>query len=536
MVCSLCGNEIKDGEKFCSVCGSPAGEEIIAPIMENKTKVEKVKIPKVPKMPKIEKPAKSKQDDSNIEIKEEIQVNEEVENKESIPVIDTSIYERPVTPKKNKQTSVSNNKTTLMIIMGIILIVLVIVIIILFIMIDKLSDKKDEKETIVTEETTDTSAVVEQPQIKEDIEEPVEEKEYIIAETNEADYLSEQVIDKTKYNFYKSGIKDFGFGYPASLFNSEYKSFDEAEGHYGTVIQEIHFSGSDGSFVNFVLSERTDSSTIEGMLTNAYAFERSFITDPMDLVYEENDNYGQVVMRGFTDDSKSAGTFNMTKVDDEYVMQMKLYYPQADSQEMADAIDYYIQSMYENCSFNKLSSIDLANADEVVVEDNSEYADDAVGYSEHGWTVAYFNYMQEIGIPTDYTEYPYASLIYVNDDKIPELLLEGNCEAVGYRLVTYKNGKVDVIDTNRLSVDYIERGNLVRNSSGHMGYYSENVYCIKDGKWKLIYEDSGSMDDDIPNSKYDDIFYEAYNNGTIGSLGERWDYEYMIDYLWDIDG
>lgn len=42
------------------------------------------------------------------------------------------------------------------------------------------------------------------------------------------------------------------------------------------------------------------------------------------------------------------------------------------------------------------------------------------------------------------------SLIYVNDDDIPELVLDGMVEASGCLILTYKDGYIDVLQTSRL--------------------------------------------------------------------------------------
>lgn len=103
-------------------------------------------------------------------------------------------------------------------------------------------------------------------------------------------------------------------------------------------------------------------------------------------------------------------------------------------------------------------------------------------YIAEEWAQAYAAYLD---LDRDAGQFTY-SLIYVNDDDIPELVLDRGYEAGGCQIITYYEGEVDVLQTDRLYFDYIERGNLLCNSSGLMGLYYDDVYTITDGKWCCI--------------------------------------------------
>ena len=133
--------------------------------------------------------------------------------------------------------------------------------------------------------------------------------------------------------------------------------------------------------------------------------------------------------------------------------------------------------------------------------------------NDTAWADAYHDYLIDFERMTDDNDYDGLemrsySLIYVNDDDIPELVMEGSSEAVGNLIITYNNGSVDELQTSRLYFDYIERGNLLRNSDGHMGGYYDYIYTIKDGRWETLeygeyyVEDNSVMWDD------DDLIYE----------------------------
>lgn len=97
------------------------------------------------------------------------------------------------------------------------------------------------------------------------------------------------------------------------------------------------------------------------------------------------------------------------------------------------------------------------------------------------WQDAYTDYLNVHGGEND----TYA-LIYVNDDNIPELVIDSGVEASGCRILTYGAGKVNVLTTRRLGVTYIQRGNRLCNSDGSMDSYFDDVYEIRDGRWVCI--------------------------------------------------
>lgn len=101
------------------------------------------------------------------------------------------------------------------------------------------------------------------------------------------------------------------------------------------------------------------------------------------------------------------------------------------------------------------------------------------------WKQAYLNYLGE----DNYTDNCTYSLIYVDDDNIPEMVIDSGIEAGGCQILTFHDYVLDVWQSARLNVTYIERGNLICNSDGNMGFYYDNVYTIQDGKW--VYVDGG---------------------------------------------
>ena len=123
------------------------------------------------------------------------------------------------------------------------------------------------------------------------------------------------------------------------------------------------------------------------------------------------------------------------------------------------------------------------------------------------WNQAYLNYLEE----DNYTDNCTYSLIHVDDDNIPEMVVDTGFEAGGCQFLTFHDHVLDVWQSARLNVTYIERGNLICNSDGNMGYYYDNVYTIQDGKW--VYVDGGICGDGPDGVQFDengdylDFFY-----------------------------
>lgn len=96
---------------------------------------------------------------------------------------------------------------------------------------------------------------------------------------------------------------------------------------------------------------------------------------------------------------------------------------------------------------------------------------------------AYEKYVEESsGMQESFT----FSLIYVDDNEIPELVAYGDCEAFGTKICTYYQGEVHEQQFSRLGYTYLEKENLICNDAGHMGVYYDYVFTIENGEFVLI--------------------------------------------------
>lgn len=142
------------------------------------------------------------------------------------------------------------------------------------------------------------------------------------------------------------------------------------------------------------------------------------------------------------------------------------------------------------------------------------------------WQVAYAAYIEE----DPYGDENTYSLIYVDEDDIPELVIDTGYEAGGCEILTFYNGEIDVLQTDRLTFFYIEKQNLLNNAAGHMGFYYDYIYSIENGKW--VDKATGEYWEYWPEGAetYDDIVFEYEWNGK--RVGEE-EYEESTNAVFD---
>ena len=121
------------------------------------------------------------------------------------------------------------------------------------------------------------------------------------------------------------------------------------------------------------------------------------------------------------------------------------------------------------------------------------------------WNEGYMAYLDQ-NMPEDVSEMSFA-LIYVDDDDVPEMVVDTGFEAGGCQILSFYDGTVRELQTGRLHFTYIEKSGLLCNSEGHMGYYYDYVYKLDKGLWKLVlagdyYElDENASDDEMYNEE-----------------------------------
>lgn len=185
-----------------------------------------------------------------------------------------------------------------------------------------------------------------------------------------------------------------------------------------------------------------------------------------------------------------------------------------------------VQNYKDNYNNNVKNSLqdDTVEEDENVINESMK-ADD-------GWKEAYKKYIEQNG-----NEKSTYGLIYVNDDNIPELIIDYGSTVGGVDIGTYYNGKLNVEHIDMCSIAYKTKENLMLTSGGRMDWYFDTTYEIQEGYFVEV--DKGEYGaEDNTNVMLDmngDPIYQYYWNGKEIPKSEYeekmqlWDYAYA-DY------
>lgn len=165
---------------------------------------------------------------------------------------------------------------------------------------------------------------------------------------------------------------------------------------------------------------------------------------------------------------------------------------------------------------------------------------DTEEFSEESWKKAYIAFLKKADAEGQWQGY---TLIYLDDDDIPELVEVGNSEAVGCKIVNYADGVLKESQLNRLYFSYIEKENLLCNSEGNMDSYYDLVYKLADGVLTPVAAGYYGAEDNS-NVQYDEngepVYQYEWNGKNVSkaeytqSLNAVYDTsKARVGYLWD---
>lgn len=142
------------------------------------------------------------------------------------------------------------------------------------------------------------------------------------------------------------------------------------------------------------------------------------------------------------------------------------------------------------------------------------------------WQDAYVAYIERRdSIVSEYVGY---SLIYVDNDEIPELYIDTGGMATGEFVVSFYEGNIGIMNRERVGLRYIEYGGLLYSESGSMGFYPCNIYRLEGGKfseigtgWYWESYDGENIDRSYfwEGSPVTETAYEAYKEEMIDTTG-----------------
>lgn len=163
-------------------------------------------------------------------------------------------------------------------------------------------------------------------------------------------------LNPDAYLSYYSDIGDFYFSYPAYLYDSVNYSEEPTANSYGTNVQSFDFAGSNGSKLRFCISRRTDQTSLEEMTNRVYLEEIGLLTEASELQNKVMEGYGKVIVTGF-DSAYTYLIYDMAKIEQNYVLQMIVTFPNYTSEEDKLQKDYITECLYRLCGFSGSSKL-----------------------------------------------------------------------------------------------------------------------------------------------------------------------------------
>ena len=159
-------------------------------------------------------------------------------------------------------------------------------------------------------------------------------------------------LDPGQYGYYDSGISEFYFSYPTSLYNAVTVDETTWQSETGENIQTLSFSGSEGSELIFSLSRRTDGLSIKGMTERIASGARGSVTELEEILNTTKDGYGKLVFTGWTDGSYEKTVYCLVKVEGSYIMSMTVVTPNYKGNQDELYKGYVTECLYRMCGFS----------------------------------------------------------------------------------------------------------------------------------------------------------------------------------------
>lgn len=152
----------------------------------------------------------------------------------------------------------------------------------------------------------------------------------------------------------------------------------------------------------------------------------------------------------------------------------------------AQVAEESVEAQEETVNTDEFELLEVSEDESYANEESIPEVEDYLG---EPWRKAYLDYLKTDETIKAYVpencEYTYA-LIYLDDDDIPELVIDTGVEAGGQYIATYYNGEVKTQHFSRIGSQYIERSGLVYTDTGHMDYYPVTITKLVDGEFVVL--------------------------------------------------
>lgn len=267
--------------------------------------------------------------------------------KEDIPEIKEEIFEKKTISEKKKKSVIPALMCLVVVVAGIL---------------GATFMSSTSKDNLKTTKAENASNIVEnQGQVKvsatkkEEVreEESYKEEQLVCDIKTVADYSKN--LDFEEYSFYQSKQnREFKFYYPSNLYNQVEFNKDVKGNSYGTILEEILFTGSDKqSEVNYQLIKReTGRTRVEDTQLLYDGYQQSIIGFQKVIFHDGADERpGRMIVIGY---DQTVMNYILVQVTDESIMKMEITFPTDGNKETEDfwQKEYVVECMYRSCGFS----------------------------------------------------------------------------------------------------------------------------------------------------------------------------------------
>ncbi|WP_176762298.1 hypothetical protein [Eubacterium oxidoreducens] len=121
-----------------------------------------------------------------------------------------------------------------------------------------------------------------------------------------------------------------------------------------------------------------------------------------------------------------------------------------------------------------------------ISETEAKVAESEIQDKDEPWREAYLDYLTSDDDLINYGDSFTYTLIYLDDNDIPEIFIDSGVEAGGQMIATYYDGKVTEQHFSRIGSQYIEKTGLVYTNTGHMDYYPLSITKLENGEFTVL--------------------------------------------------
>ena len=148
--------------------------------------------------------------------------------------------------------------------------------------------------------------------------------------------------------------------------------------------------------------------------------------------------------------------------------------------------------------------------------------DSLIQMSKESYMVPYVKYLMKADIPWEEGEGWFYTLVFIDDDEIPEMIVHSDMYyTVDGLVLSQHDGIVSSIKVLS-EVNYIERQGLLENSWSKMGESEDRVFQLKNGKFELVatlrteegpafdvyYYNGSKIDEKTAEKRMNEVFYD----------------------------